>query len=289
MKYLLAGSLALLAAASVNAARAADIPVKAPPAYSWTGCYVGANGGYGWNTGSLSYRDPNTDADPINHQPDIVPGITDAYIPTPASVGGSGGSAGVEGGCNWQMQQWVVGVEADFDWGHISGSSTTSGNSGPLLEYKQSSVNGFYTSDTNTGTANEQVSINWLSTVRARGGFAIQQNLLLYGTGGLAIGGVKTQGSITTSSPFPGFFNPAWAGASSAVKVGGVLGGGLEWAIYERWTLKAEYLWYDLGNASHQLNCTPATCAVGDYTTLGSVSTSISGSIVRVGLNYRLW
>lgn len=281
MKYLVAGGIALLVVASVNTARAQ------PPAYSWTGCYAGVNGGYGWNNGSLSYRDPNTDADPINHQPDMA-GATVAYIPTPTSVGGSGGLAGVEGGCNLQSRQWVVGVEADFDWGHIAGSSTTSGNSGALINYKESTATGLYTSVDDTGTANEQVSIGWLSTVRARGGFAIEQNLLLYGTGGLAVGGVKTQGAVTTSSPF-GFFNPGWSGASSAVRVGGVIGGGLEWAIYDRWTLKGEYLWYDLGNASHQLNCTPATCAIADDATLGSVSTSISGSVVRVGLNYKLY
>lgn len=156
-----------------------------------------------------------------------------------------------------------------------------------LLAIHKWNPTGFYTSTNDTGTANERASVRWLSTVRARGGFALQQNLLLYGTGGFAFGGVSTQGSVTTSSPFPGFFNPAWSGSSSTVKVGGVLGAGLEWAIYEQCTIKAEYLWYDMGSSSHPLNCTPATCTNGAYATLGNVSTSISGSIVRVGVNYK--
>jgi outer membrane immunogenic protein len=46
---------------SVDAAAAADLPVKAPmyspaPVYNWTGCYVGGNVGGGWNT--ISYFDP---------------------------------------------------------------------------------------------------------------------------------------------------------------------------------------------------------------------------------------
>jgi outer membrane immunogenic protein len=275
---------ALCAAISLCAGTAR--PADAQAAASWTGCYAGLNGGWGWNNGSVSYNDPNADADPINRRPDLAGGV-DAYIPTPTSLNGSGGLAGLQGGCNWQLQQWVVGAEADLDFGHIAGSGTTSANSGPLLAYKTGSSFGFYTSIDDTGTASEQASVRWLSTVRARSGFAIQQNLLLYGTGGLAIGGVTTQGSITTSSPFPGFVNPAWSGANSTVKVGGVVGGGLEWAFSDRWTLKSEYLWYDLGSISHPLNCSISGCPGVLDPTLGSVSTSIFGSIVRVGINYK--
>jgi len=42
------------------------------------------------------------------------------------------------------------------------------------------------------------------------------------------------------------------------VKVGFTIGGGAEWAFTDQWTAKAEYLWFDLGNVSHPLNCVVA-------------------------------
>jgi outer membrane immunogenic protein len=64
-----------------------------------------------------------------------------------------------------------------------------------------------------------------------------------------------------------------------------------EWALYDRWTVRAEYLWYDLGRVSHPLNCTynlgfPCGPAGGVYSTLGNASSSVFGSILRVGVNY---
>jgi outer membrane immunogenic protein len=295
--------LAALCAAICLSAATAEAANAAPAVASWTGCYVGVNGGYGWNNGRISYNDVNVsggsgtaDADPINHVADVNGG-TDAYIPTPTSVGGSGALAGLEGGCNWQAQQsWVLGVEADLGWANIGGTNTTSANSGPL-QYKIGPATalvplGLYTGLDTTGTANEQASVHWLSTIRARGGFALQQNLLLYGTGGLAIGGITTQGSVNILTP--GSPSLTWSGADSTIKIGPVIGAGLEWAFYDRWTVKAEYLWYDLdlGSSSHPLNCSisvPNGCATFYYPTLGSVSTSISGSIVRAGINYKFW
>ena len=96
MKYLLA---------AVNAAHAQ--PPGVSTAYSWTGCYVGVNGGYGWNKGNSSYQDSNSTADPINFIP-ATPSIFGtpvlAYIPTPSGTAGSGGLAGGSGGCNYQSQ-----------------------------------------------------------------------------------------------------------------------------------------------------------------------------------------
>jgi outer membrane immunogenic protein len=138
-------------------------------------------------------------------------------------------------------------------------------------------------------TANEQVSLRWLSTIRARGGIALQDRVLLYATGGLAVGGVNSQGSVITEPGMPGAV--IWNGSNSTVKAGYVVGGGIEWAFYDRWTAKAEYLWYNLGNVSHPLNFSSengvAPCGTDVYPTLGSTSSSVFGSIVRVGVNYK--
>jgi opacity protein-like surface antigen len=112
-------SIALFAAVSTVAyaqiASAADMPVKAPgykapvvaPLYNWTGPYIGIAGGYGWG-----------------HSNQTDPGI---IINDDGSYGVNGGLLGGTLGYNWQQGTWVFGVEGDYSWADISGSSNTCG------------------------------------------------------------------------------------------------------------------------------------------------------------------
>ena len=273
---------AVAAIGFASIATAADMAVKAPPiapvgapTHSWTGCYIGANGGYAWNNGKSSYRDPNTTADPIN-------GLGPATIPTPTDTGGNSWIGGGQVGCNWQANPLVVlGVEADIDALHASGSAATVG---PAGTYNNGAGNQVYLTPP---TAAEQVSVRWLSTIRARAGLPVLADRgLLFVTGGLAIGGVSSSGSVNL------FFNPPaspydfWVGSNSSIRTGFTIGGGFEYALSEHWTAKTEYLYYDLGNASHPLNLIINNCCGGVYPTLGSSIASVRGSIIRVGLNY---
>jgi outer membrane immunogenic protein len=94
-KVIVAAAFAALA--TTTSAWSADMAMKAPlppaPIWSWSGCYVGANGGYGWNNGNSHYNDPNTTGDPIN-------GLGPTTIPTPSGTRGSGGLGGVGAACN---------------------------------------------------------------------------------------------------------------------------------------------------------------------------------------------
>src|SRR5689334_15946898 len=110
-----------------SAALAADLPVKAAPrpipVHSWTGCYVGAGGGYGFSTqqrqvinneGPLVFDGDNAEL-ALNSDPGTV-----LYTDT---VGGRGWFGTVQGGCDYQFanSNWVVGVFADGDWSDIKG------------------------------------------------------------------------------------------------------------------------------------------------------------------------
>jgi outer membrane immunogenic protein len=275
--------LAAIAGLIGTPALAADMAVKAPPpspapVYSWTGCYLGANGGYAWNNGKSSYRDPNTSADPIN-------GFGPATIPTPTDTGGNSWTGGGEVGCNWQVDpRAVLGVEADIDALRASRSAATVG---PAGSYSTGGPPQPFT--TLPPTATEQVTVNWLSTIRARAGLPVLADRgLLFVTGGLAMGRVSSSGSVYTSyqtAPIGPY--DVWAGSSSSTRTGYTIGGGFEYALSEHWTAKTEYLYYDLGNVSHPLNVIISNQGPGSYPTLGSTISSVRGSIIRVGLNYQ--
>jgi len=57
--------------------------------------------------------------------------------------------------------------------------------------------------------------------------------------------------------------------------------------VTDHWTTKAEYLYYDLDNASHPLNLVANNVGPAVYPTLGNTVSSIRGSMIRLGLNYR--
>ena len=106
--------------AGLGAAAAADLPArtysKAPamvaePVNSWTGFYIGANGGYGWKDPTVSYT-PNDPAALLG----TCSGVGRSTCIPPASFNAQGGLAGGQIGYNWQFNpSWLVGVETDFD------------------------------------------------------------------------------------------------------------------------------------------------------------------------------
>jgi outer membrane immunogenic protein len=103
-----------VASASFSSALAADLgrprpaPVYVPPPvvvafYTWTGCYVGGNGGGLWARRDWS--------DPVFGHGDF------------GNVTGSGGLGGVQAGCNYQVGHWVLGVQGDWDWTRATAST----------------------------------------------------------------------------------------------------------------------------------------------------------------------
>jgi len=109
MKKCLLGTAALVALAVATPAAAADLgarmPYKAPPpvaaVWTWTGFYVGINGGYGWG----------------NSRWDLLPGGLGDGKHSP-----DGGTIGGQIGYNWQFGNWVVGLEAQGNWADFHGS-----------------------------------------------------------------------------------------------------------------------------------------------------------------------
>jgi outer membrane immunogenic protein len=119
----------------------------------------------------------------------------------------------------------VYGVEGDIDVGHIAGSQTNSATGFASIGVSPSL---FIGGPSVTATASEATELNWLSTLRARFGFTVLDRLLLFASGGLALGEVRSEGSVTATNISSQII---WSGSHSEIKAGYAVGGGGEWAF----------------------------------------------------------
>ena len=228
-------------------ANAADMAVKArpvavPAAFSWTGFYIGANVGGAW-----SPNDASSVFGPLFPGFIVLP--PNAAIPTVfpgqlASLAGTGNTSGVIGGgqigYNWQVNQFVLGVEADAVGSGLKGSSASATRTfGPPLII--ATVNQTVTVDFGR--------IDWMASFRGRAGFAVNQ-ALFYVTGGAAvaeIGGSRTTVVNSANIAIPaGTFSATNGG--STTRWGWTAGAGIEWAFNQNWSIAGEYRYTDFGN-----------------------------------------
>jgi outer membrane immunogenic protein len=284
-----AGALVLTGAALAADLRAPPpVLLPAPPIFTWTGLYVGLNAGGTWSN--------NTNVDTVTADVFGNPalgggpaaGVASAALATASfPVKSSGFIGGGQIGYNYQFaNSFVVGLEADIQG--IAASNRTHS------VFSQAPVAGFPANPIDQ-TLSSSRGQSYLGTVRGRLGFTITPTLLVYGTGGLAYGQTNSTTSITQAfENAPGVPNPFSSfGTFSNTRVGWTAGGGLEWLFAPNWSVKAEYLYYDLGSLTYGLSPLQSFNSAGTPFTVGApVSrTSFKGNIVRAGLNYHfnLW
>jgi outer membrane immunogenic protein len=278
---------------------AADMPLKAPPppapVMNWTGWYVGLNAGGIW---------PNSDG--VTHSAvagPCFPGVGGCSPAVPATnIGtilatgstfntGLGNGAGFIGGgqfgYNWQFNgRGVAGFEADIAW--------TSQNRNVVFANSIAPFPGVV--DAYNATISSH--LDYLGTVRGRLGFLATPAFLLYGTGGLAYGGVRSS-TVETALISPpaacagGSCFGSGGGSFADTRVGWTAGAGGEWMFAPNWSVKLEYLYYDLGGASYPTTLNQVCNGPGCFfngvvfgSTTGTTSLRYTGSIARVGVNW---
>jgi outer membrane immunogenic protein len=253
------------AMAAVGPAAGADLALKAPPiaaapVQSWTGLYIGANGGLGWSNVNVS-------ADPFGTS------ALDEIIPQSFSLKAKSGVFGGQLGYNWQAGNWVLGIEGDYDAAGINGSQQS------VFASKNAAAFG----GTNTFAARE--NINSLASIRGRLGYTWGPGLF-YFTGGGAWENVQTNATISANPLLGGFFvgNSA-TGSFSSTRSGYVVGGGLEWLVAQSWTVRAEYLYYNFTGGGNS-NGLSLACDGGCGVNIASADNNIS--VLRLGANYKI-
>lgn len=279
MKKLILSTVALVAMAG-NAFTADLRSIKSAPAVdpepSWKGFYVGLNAGGEWaNTNNVNiYTWPT--------KPLL------GYFTTAAPLNGgisSGSSLGLIGGgqVGYNLQtafsgfNFVVGLETDFQG--LANSKNTRQSPFSALTLTFSGHDQYPTDSLTTVTT----LLAYLGTVRGRVGILAIPSLLLYGTAGLAYGGVNV--GIDLYQRF-GAAQGSGYSSHNSTSAGWTAGGGAEWMFLPNWTAKAEYLYYDLGYLQTNANFV-AWSSPGAQLTYGSQGTTqFTGNIIRAGVNY---
>jgi outer membrane immunogenic protein len=297
MNKLVLASVTLLTLAATTQAFAADLaarpytkapPVMAQPVSDWTGWYVGANLGYGIG------RDASSDLAVSGAGfPTLTPGTT-LYGGTKFfDVTSRGVIGGGQFGYNWHTSTNIVlGLEADIQASDLKGSSgciVTCGTG--VVTAPVGILPAFPVVFTDDSVRHK---IDWFGTVRGRLGYSTGPSLF-YITGGLAYGDAQRSGNVvgTTTSVFsPGRVVNSFAGSydRSTVKTGWTIGAGLESKIWNNWSVKAEYLYVDLGSNTDSFDTFFTTggggAVVGTVAATRTDTSTNRDHIFRAGLNY---
>ena len=231
MKFRLLAGVAITAIMA-GSAFAADMPLKAPPpvlAYDWSGTYIGGFVGGGWS-----------------HDDSSEPGLgilgTLVNFPVVQTTTGSAFIGGIEGGDRYQFGKLVIGWEADMVWGNTSDTSTTTFSPNGIPPGVFSLTRSLTTNEKWTGTATSTVGI-------------AHDRWLVYGKAGVAWS--KTDYTDNWSGNIVGIPFQAFSGTgttSSSNQVGWTVGTGVEWAVWNNWSIKAEYDYLDFGNKTVAIN-----------------------------------
>jgi outer membrane immunogenic protein len=233
-------------------AMAAMPPVA--PVWSWSGFYAGGHGGYGWGK----------DQSQIN----VDPGSLGAPPPPPTVLTGvdsQGYVAGFQAGANWQSKDVVGGLEIDLSKTGIKGSTSAAG-----VDSLGAPI---------AGTLEQRFDL--VGSVRARLGYLVRPDLLLYGTGGLAWTRLEQTQSTANPSGRTIASTPTWRGGWTA-------GGGGELRLWNsNWLARLEYLHYDFGRSRGDFEGFYDSDNGGINPVTRIVSGRVTADVVRAGIGYK--
>lgn len=270
LKRLALASASLLVLA--GAAAAADLPPRAAapmvpvaPAFTWSGFYVGTHNGY-MNLNSTVRTQGNA--------PNTIANVAANRRPAEISNDGERIFSGVQAGYNLQFGRTVIGIEADVSYTDLSARNAFISTLSDFSLFRQ--------------------DIDFFGTVRGRFGIAFDQ-FLVYGTAGVAGADVNQRVAFLRNTDLALQF----AGRRSDTEFGFTVGGGIEFVV-PTWlrgfdplgyllgpaavpTVKAEYLYFDLGDNNRVLvNAIPGV-GLNSYTS----QFETKGHIGKIGFNYK--
>ena len=224
-KFLLLTSVTMIAAPAF----AADVVMEEPPvpavvevaeAKGWSGLYVGVQAGYGFG-----------DTDQLELDPFTFPGLVTAFTPAGAPAGSSfaadgdfddGFVGGAHIGYDWQVNNLVFGVIGDINYTDLGDEQSAFSRT--------------------PATYTIERELDWTASLRGRLGYAINDNVLIYGTGGVAYG------EVDFSYSQPGSAAAFTTSGGQDSDFGYVVGAGVETKITQNISFGLEYLYTNFGD-----------------------------------------
>jgi len=228
-----------------------------PPAFSWTGFYIGGNVGAGFGTteSTLNIAPPNAIINAI-----AGPGVPPITLNLPLASQSTNGFLG--GG-------HVFGLEGDFDWSGLQGNA-------PRVVIFACNV-----------------KHNWEADITGRVGVVAVDRALLYLKGGVAWeqSNYSLGNSLTVGGA--GGVAASVSASASATRTGGLLGMGFEYRFLDHWSTKLEYNFIDFGNESVNF---PIAVAVTGVAIPAPITAALASGvsitireyqhIIKAGVNY---
>ena len=224
--------------------------------HDWNGIFIGGNVGYGFgNTGITTLSALSDNALDAQFER-LVPLYTRSDI--------AGFIGGGQIGYNYKLTAPVIiGLETDLSYANNGGSIGMPGILGPMFNSNKS-------------------LLTWLGTVRGRAGYLIRDDILLYGTAGMAYGNLTASGAswlaITVDEQAL-----AALGQYDSTDIGWTAGAGLEYAVAKNWSLKAEWLYVGFGDKTYGISPIPFAAAYGFNATVNN-----DIQLIKTGINYRI-
>jgi len=241
MKKILLASVAAIgmSGTALAADLPAQMPVRAPavvaPLFSWTGFYIGGHVGGGW-------------ADKDWTQTFSSFGLALDRNVTRATADGFLG--GAQAGFNWQVNQWLFGVEGDWSWTDAKGCS------------------GHVVFPAYAGCAD----VNWYATLAGRAGVAWDR-ALFYAKGGVA---------FVDDDYFITFNGVQTTNTTNTIRAGWMVGAGLEYAFAPNWSAKVEYDFLDFHDGGN-----PFTYTANPVGLVENWDIDQQVHVVKAGINFR--
>jgi outer membrane immunogenic protein len=236
---------------------------------TWCGFYAGVNAGGAWGREDISLVPTGIWAqDPNNAL------LAAVGSPSNSKTSFTGGG---QIGVNSQWQNLVVGLEQDIQYLGLNISQNVGAvglapiaGANPTLFVFQNNIDS-----------------RWLATTRLRMGYAIN-NLLIYGTGGIAFGQQNYSQTYAATVTLPAVpanlvFNTAGVPSSNRITAGFAAGGGGEWKFAPNLSARLEYLYIDLNNSDDVLSALSPPLSAFSATS----HSHVRASILRAGLNYQ--
>lgn len=200
------------------------------PEFSWSRFYIGAN--FGYSSGKTGTR-----FEPLPSAAQFID-----MLPVTIASTNKGYTVGGQAGYNWQSGHFVAGPEFTLAWSSVKGTKTVT----PIIRNNGAAFPG--------GLQTTTQELDYLGSLRARAGGAWSR-VFIYGTGGVAFGKIN-HSALTDYRPVG---TTQYLASASETQAGWTAGIGTEIAVSKHWSLKGEYLYYDLGGGqSRTVDPTPS-------------------------------